>query len=130
MSWQPKLLNNVPALLDPPASFHCKSGARDVFFAVDGSASIGYKNFKNVRKLIQDLIYLLKRKKLDLHIGLMQFSETEKTKVLLKLGIHLLESEINIVQSMAYQSGERTNAGNALSRINKEVCYFYILVHS
>lgn len=68
-----------------------------------------------------DSLILLKGISSDISIGFMQFSETNKTKILLELGKHSIKEELNLVQEMKYQSGEMTMLGDSLSRVNDEV---------
>lgn len=111
---------------DPPVSFQCDGRPHDIYFTVDGSASIKHTNFRNVRKLLQDLVILLTRQNDNLHIGMMQYSEVRKTEKNLRLAKHSTEEIIDAIQSMTYHAGLKTNTGNALSRVSTEVSFFSI----
>ena len=52
----------------------------------------------------------------------MQFSEIEKTELMLELDRHTLRTELDVMQTVRYQSGQKTMLGNALERVNNEVC--------
>jgi hypothetical protein len=88
---------------------------------VDGSTSIKSTNFRSVRKLLQDLIILLTRQNDNLNIGIMQYSQVQKTEKVLSLGKHSTEEILDAVQSMNYHAGLKTKTGNALSRVSTEV---------
>ncbi|XP_046857342.1 collagen alpha-6(VI) chain-like isoform X3 [Xenia sp. Carnegie-2017] len=105
----------------PPPSFECNDKPQDIYFVVDGSASIKYTNFRSVRKLLQDLVVLLTRQNNNLHIGIMQYSEVSKNEKILKMEYHTREEILYAVQSIKYHAGRKTYTGNALSRVSTEV---------
>lgn len=107
--------------LVPPPSFECNDKPQDIYFVVDGSASIKYTNFRSVRKLLQDLVVLLTRRNNNLHIGIMQYSEVSKNEKILKMEYHTREEILYAVQSIKYHAGRKTYTGNALSRVSTEV---------
>ena len=65
----------------------------------------------------------------DINTGLMQFSEIEKTELMLELDRHTLRTELDAMQTVHYQSGQKTMLGNALERVNNEVCYRFTHIY-
>lgn len=59
----------------------CKGEPKDVYFVVDSSGSIGWKNYKIQKEFIKDLINDFGIDQNGTHIGLMIFSETHKVSI-------------------------------------------------
>ncbi|XP_028404923.1 cartilage matrix protein-like [Dendronephthya gigantea] len=104
-----------------PPSPDCRRTPHDIFFVVDGSASIKSENFVHVRKFLMDLLMLLRVGISDIHIGLQQFSQVDKTEFLLNLDKYSAEEQMRVVDTMKYQMGRRTMTGDALTRVANKV---------
>ncbi|CAB3978244.1 Hypothetical predicted protein [Paramuricea clavata] len=111
----------VPKAGLPRDSASCRRGPHDIFFVIDGSASIKYYNFEKVQIFLMDLISLLRVEASEINTGLMQFSKEDQTSVVWDLGRYTeFESIINL-RNMKYQAGTRTATGDALTRVNNEI---------
>ena len=99
----------------------CSREPHDIFFVVDGSASIKTRNFVYVRKFLMDLLSLLRIGISNINIGMLQFSEVRKTEILMDLDKYSLEHQMRVVDTMVYQRGKRTMTGNALTMVANQV---------
>jgi hypothetical protein len=99
----------------------CRRTPHDIFFVVDGSASIKSRNFVHVRKFLMDLLGLLRAGISDINIGMQQFSEVRKTKIMMDLDKYSLDEQMQVVDTMVYQRGRRTMTGNALTMVADQV---------
>ena len=99
----------------------CRRTPHDIFFVVDGSASIKSRNFVFVRKFLMDLLGLLRLGISNINIGMLQFSEVKKTEILMDLDKYPLEEQMRVVDTMAYQAGKKTMTGNALTMVADQV---------
>ena len=108
----------------PPPMVACEQKQFDIFFVLDGSASITQRTFHRQKRLVQMLLALISRLNPDSHIGVMQFSERNKTKVLLKIGKHESKVVLRQMEAMRYQQGRRTMLGNAINVVKSKVFQF------
>ena len=87
---------------------------------MDGSRSITNKVFEKKKKLVMDLLLLMKSAPgSSINVGVMQFSTKTRTKELLSLGSHTLSNEMAVVKGMKFHAGRTTMFGHALMRIRK-----------
>ena len=105
----------------PRDSAQCRRGPHDIFFVIDGSASIKYFNFEKVQIFLMDLITLLRVEPSEINTGLMQFSKEDQTSIIWDLGRYNEFELIMYLRDMKYQAGVRTATGDALTRVNNEV---------
>ena len=68
-----------------------------------------------------DLLSLLRVGISNINIGMLQFSEVQKTKILMDLDKYSLEQQMRVVDTMVYQRGKRTMTGNALTMVANQV---------
>lgn len=69
-----------------------------------------------------DLLYMLRAGISDINVGMLQFSEVEKTAVLMDLNKHPFVEQMKKVTKMVYQAGTRTMTGDALTLVANQVC--------
>lgn len=105
----------------PAESAKCSRGPQDIFFVIDGSASIKYFNFEKVQIFLMDLVSLLVTESSQINTGLMQFSQKEVTNVVWNLGRYSEYETIMNIRNMKYQAGTKTYTGDALARVNEKV---------
>ncbi|XP_076730296.1 collagen alpha-1(XII) chain-like [Maylandia zebra] len=104
--------------LDPSVSAdtQCKTTAKaDIMLLVDGSWSIGRKNFKTIRNFIARLVSVFDIGPDRVQIGLAQYSGDPKTEWHLNTH-HTKESLLNAVANLPYKGGN-TMTGMALNHI-------------
>lgn len=70
-----------------------------------------------------DLLDLLRAGISSINVGLLQFSEAKKTKILLDLGQHSLHDQMKLVHTMDYQAGRETMTGDALYLVRNSVSF-------
>ncbi|XP_028404925.1 matrilin-2-like [Dendronephthya gigantea] len=99
----------------------CRRDPQDIYFVIDGSASIKTPNFAKVQIFLMDFISLLRVESSNIHTGLMQYSEERLTSVVWDLGAYTEFETIINIRNMNYQAGTRTATGDALTRVNNEV---------
>ena len=100
----------------------CRQEPRDIFLAVDGSASIGHSQFESVRKFLLQLISAVKVHEDYTHFGLLQFSTNEQTRI--EFGLddsHDSNVLMDKVRNLKYQSGLSTKTGHALAMVEEKV---------
>jgi hypothetical protein len=68
-----------------------------------------------------DLLGLLRAGISDINIGMQQFSEMRKTKIMMDLDKYSLDEQMQVVDTMVYQRGRRTMTGNALTMVADQV---------
>ena len=68
-----------------------------------------------------DLLGLLRNGIDDINVGMLQFSEVGKTRILMNLGKHPTEEQMKEVDTMVYQAGRQTMTGNALTMVADKV---------
>jgi hypothetical protein len=102
-------------------SAQCRRGPHDIYFVIDGSASIKYHNFRKVQVFLLDFISLLRVEASEINTGLMQFSQKDLTSVVWDLGAYTESETIRNILKMEYQSGKKTRTGDALTRVNNKV---------
>ena len=100
-------------------SAQCRRGPHDIFFVIDGSASIKYHNFEKVQVFLMDFISLLRVETSEINTGLLQFSQEDLTTFIWELGAYTDVETIMKIRKMKYQAGKRTATGDALTRVNK-----------
>ena len=69
-----------------------------------------------------DLLALLRVGISNINIGMLQFSEVEKTEIMMDLDKHPFEEQMKLVGTMKYQAGRRTMTGDALTIVSDKVC--------
>ena len=69
-----------------------------------------------------DLLGLLRNGIDDINLGMLQFSEVGKTRIMMDLGKHTIEKQMKEVDTMVYQAGRKTMTGNALTMVADKVC--------
>ena len=74
-----------------------------------------------VRKFLMDLLGLLRNGIDDINVGMLQFSEVGKTRILMDLGKYPMEEQMKEVDTMVYQAGRQTMTGNALTMVADKV---------
>uniref|UniRef100_A0A3P8PJ48 Collagen, type XII, alpha 1b n=1 Tax=Astatotilapia calliptera TaxID=8154 RepID=A0A3P8PJ48_ASTCA len=98
------------------ADTQCKTTAKaDIMLLVDGSWSIGRKNFKTIRNFIARLVSVFDIGPDRVQIGLAQYSGDPKTEWHLNTH-HTKESLLNAVANLPYKGGN-TMTGMALNHI-------------
>ena len=102
-------------------SAQCRRDPHDIFFVIDGSASIKYHNFEKVQLFLMDFISLLRVEASDINTGLLQFSQKDLTTFVWELGAYTEFDTIMKIRKMKYQAGSHTSTGDALTRVNNEV---------
>ena len=89
---------------------------------MDGSASVGYRNLKKVKKLLQKLVLELHIGKHYNRLGLVQFSEVNLTRVEFGFNQYHEARKINrAISKMSYHAGVMTMTGHALGLANDKV---------
>lgn len=71
-----------------------------------------------------DFLALLRVGIADLNIGMLQFSEVEKTEVLMDLAKYSAEHQMKQVDTMEYQAGRQTMTGDALTIVADQVSFY------
>lgn len=100
----------------------CAHEKRDVLLIVDGSASVGYRNLRKVKKFLQKLVLELHIGKHYNRLGLVQFSEENRTRV--EFGFNQYDDARKIgraISKMPYHAGKKTMTGHALGLANDKV---------
>ncbi|CAB4025036.1 von Willebrand factor, partial [Paramuricea clavata] len=108
----------APAPTPPPVI--CNGSRHDIFFVVDGSASINSHNFDKVKNFLSHLITQLSVESSAINTGLMQFSKEDLTTVEWDLGRYSEIETKNNALKLNYQAGTRTEAGDALTHVINE----------
>ena len=104
------------------AAMSCAHEKRDIVLIVDGSASVGYRNVKKVKRFLQKLVLELNVGKDYNRLALVQFSEKDKTSV--EFGFDRYYEARKIVRAiskMHYHSGQMTMTGHALALAHDKV---------
>uniref|UniRef100_A0A8U7MC19 von Willebrand factor n=1 Tax=Corvus moneduloides TaxID=1196302 RepID=A0A8U7MC19_CORMO len=107
----------LPATSAPTMSSF-RSNRMDIAFIVEGSDNVGEENFSKVKKFIEKVITGMNVGQEDIHITVMQYSETVSLEYSFR-EIQSKEEIIEKVRSIPYQGGMATNTGNALNYISK-----------
>ncbi|XP_048156081.1 von Willebrand factor [Corvus hawaiiensis] len=102
----------------PPFSEKFHSNRMDIAFIVEGSDNVGEENFSKVKKFIEKVITGMNVGQENIHITVMQYSETVSLEYSFR-EIQSKEEIIEKVRSIPYQGGKATNTGNALNYISK-----------
>ncbi|XP_010408551.4 von Willebrand factor [Corvus cornix cornix] len=102
----------------PPFSEKFRSNRMDIAFIVEGSDNVGEENFSKVKKFIEKVITGMNVGQENIHITVMQYSETVSLEYSFR-EIQSKEEIIEKVRSIPYQGGKATNTGNALNYISK-----------
>uniref|UniRef100_A0A8U7MAY3 von Willebrand factor n=1 Tax=Corvus moneduloides TaxID=1196302 RepID=A0A8U7MAY3_CORMO len=109
----------LPATSAPTmSSKKFRSNRMDIAFIVEGSDNVGEENFSKVKKFIEKVITGMNVGQEDIHITVMQYSETVSLEYSFR-EIQSKEEIIEKVRSIPYQGGMATNTGNALNYISK-----------
>ena len=103
-------------------AIQCAHEKRDILMIVDGSASVGRDNIKEVKKFLQRLAAKLHVGKHNNHLALVQFSEAAKTHAHFGLDQYYDPKKIGqVIDTMEYHAGLRTMTGYALALANQKV---------
>ncbi|KAL1262547.1 hypothetical protein QQF64_005286, partial [Cirrhinus molitorella] len=96
----------------------CTQEIADIVFLVDGSGSIGTKNFQEVREFLSSLVENFNVAPDKIRIGLVQYSDTADTEFSFNT-YQNKEGIIDHIQNLRYKSGG-TFTGKALTFVLKE----------
>ena len=107
-----------------------------MFLVVDGSRSIGTRDFEKIRKFLIKLVKSVVVNPNMTHFGLLQFSTVQKTRIEFSLDYSHRESILlNLIRRLKYQAGQQTRTGHALKIVDQEVgalasyiCFFKLLL--
>lgn len=89
----------------------------DIVFVVDGSASIGLKNFQQIREFLTSVVNNFDIAPNRVRVGMVQFSDTPKTEFLLNTYEEKQEI-LDYIKRLPYKTGG-TNTGRALEFLLK-----------
>ena len=110
-----KLKSEITFNILIPAPHKCFQEKQDILVMVDGSMSMGKRNFRKVRTFLQDFLSRVDVGMSRVHVGLIQFSETHKTTIEIKLNQYTtVEDLVAAVAKLLYQSGSEADLFNAL----------------
>ena len=94
---------------------------------MDGSKSIGKRNFYKMRLFLQDFLSRVDVGQSRLHVSVVQFSDSHKTTI--EAGLNQYTSVGELIAGVAkimYQGGDEANLFSALKRVNLMVRNFPI----
>ena len=116
------LLNNYNILFVLPG---CFQQARDIFFAIDGTASVGSENFAKVRLFLEQFTKDLDLRAEKIRFGLLEFSDDDNTEVLFDFeSAENREDVVSSLRDMQYHNIERRSIELALRIIKAFVSNF------
>ena len=107
----------------------------DLFFVLDGSASIGLCNFQKVQYFLAKELAEIDISESVVHVGLLQFGKYGQLKVEFGLNkVNTREAAVSAMTKFGYLNGRGTALGSALkitADVRLEVCfsyYFYVFI--
>ncbi|XP_066535724.1 collagen alpha-6(VI) chain [Hoplias malabaricus] len=117
--WLRVLLISSCFLLSHGQEVVCKQEAvADIVFLVDGSASIGLKNFQEIREFLSSLVSNFDIAPNKVQIGMVQYSDTPRTEFLLNT-FEEKHDILDYISRLPYKTGG-TNTGLGLAFLLKE----------
>lgn len=111
----------------------CSPESLDLFVLIDGSRSVGYENFRKVKKFLKKLSKEFLIGKNNARFGVMQYGHKSNprkgvTRIEFNLTQYKSNKEVsNAIKKMNFLDSANTHTGNALSIVNKKVCIFCFL---
>ena len=89
---------------------------------IDGTLSLGYRRFDNIKLLLQNVVAKLDVRPEGVHVGMIQFSDRWGTKIEMKLGQHAgVDNVLSDLERMRYQQGYYTLTGLAFEMARNQV---------
>lgn len=89
----------------------------DIVFLVDGSASIGLKNFQQIREFLMSVVNNFDIAPNKVRVGMVQFSDTPRTEFFLNT-FEEKQEILDYIKRLSYKTGG-TNTGQALQFLLK-----------
>jgi Mg-chelatase subunit ChlD len=114
---------NCPLLQKAEISFNiffaaphkCFQEKKDILIMVDGSKSIGKKNFRKVRLFLQDFLSRVDVGPSRVHVSVIQFSDSQTTSIEVALNQYTTVKDlVAAVAKIMYQAGKEADLFNAL----------------
>ena len=97
------------------APHKCFQEKQDILIMVDGSKSIGKRNFYKVRLFLQDFLSRVDVGPSRVHVSVIQYSNSEKTSIEVALNQYTtVEDLVAAVAKIMYQAGKEADLFNAL----------------
>ena len=91
---------------------------RDIFFAIDGGASVGPENFRKQVKFLEQFVQNVDLGSKKIRVGLLEISNKEQTKVIFSFGSSQNPFDIQyLLSAMPYYNKPERYVGEAMKKI-------------
>ena len=90
-----------------------------MFFVLDSSRGLGYRELPTVINFIQEIVRRLYTKPNNIEIGLMHYSDLKTARFALQLKKRSLQDALDGINNIAYRIGKKNFLGHALKTVRK-----------
>ena len=119
-------IHQKPNLYSAPHK--CFQEKNDILILMDGSKSMGKRNFHRVRSFLQDFLSRVDIGPSRTHVGVIQYSESHKTSIEVALDQYsTVEDLVTAVAKIMYQAGKEADLFNALRQADLMVKFLYVV---
>ena len=101
---------------------------RDIFFAIDGSASVGPENFRKQVKFLEQFVQNADLGSRKIRLGVMEFSNSERSEIIFGFDSSQNPRDIQyLLSTMPYYNKQDRHVGEALKKIYNSVSFVMII---